>query len=499
MKKTSLFILSFGAAVGLVAFAARNSEATFFVDPPVSLQAVIPGVVEGGNINVSGVIKGGAIRGNGSGLTSLKASAITSDLLADARLTPNVALQNRLNTFVQPQRIAKNLLMTSQSATILFPAVTIGNPAGMMTMFASGTGNNNRMVIAHSPGLQNWGLQYEDGNDIFRFLGGGTSALTVDLGNARVGVATEDAGIMLAIGDADSGFEYIGGDVIEGRINGNAITYMTPDGFSSGTGGPQARLHGRETSPDRPGVLGIGNDTAISAITDSFFYRAGVEGAGRNGFVGAGVAGIDGYGVVGIAPDSLGRGVMGRATSNSGSNYGVYGESFSGTNGYGVFAAGRTGASGTKSFRIDHPADPANKYLLHYSAEGPEPLNIYSGAVLTGPDGYVTVPLPSYYEDINRDARIQLTVEDAGDDFVMAKVVRGVKDGAFVIRTSQPSVKVYWEVKAIRNDRFVQQYGAPVEKDKPAGEKGRYQHPELYGYGPEMGYRQGAAVEKKKL
>ena len=34
--------------------------------------------------------------------------------------------------------------------------------------------------------------------------------------------------------------------------------------------------------------------------------------------------------------------------------------------------------SGVKAFRIDHPLDPENKYLLHYCAEGPEPLNVYT-------------------------------------------------------------------------------------------------------------------------
>jgi hypothetical protein len=41
--------------------------------------------------------------------------------------------------------------------------------------------------------------------------------------------------------------------------------------------------------------------------------------------------------------------------------------------------------------------------------------------------------------------------------------------------------KVSWEVKAVRNDRWVRQNGAPVEPEKPAQEKGAYQRPELYG------------------
>src|SRR5207247_8062990 len=99
-----------------------------------------------------------------------------------------------------------------------------------------------------------------------------------------------------------------------------------------------------------------------------------------------------GIGVYGFAPNTSGGnfggyftsgGVSGQGahcvdTSTSGTTYGVVGETLS-ASGYGVYSIGRFAATGTKSFRIDHPFDPLNKYLLHYSAEGPEPLNIYSG------------------------------------------------------------------------------------------------------------------------
>ncbi len=43
-----------------------------------------------------------------------------------------------------------------------------------------------------------------------------------------------------------------------------------------------------------------------------------------------------------------------------------------------------------------------------------------------------------------------------------------------------PNAKVSWEVKALRNDRWVQKNGAPVEVEKSGPEKGTYQHPDLY-------------------
>ncbi|HMS57194.1 MAG TPA: hypothetical protein PKA27_17555, partial [Fimbriimonadaceae bacterium] len=190
-----------------------------------------------------------------------------------------------------------------------------------------------------------------------------------------------------------------------------------------------------------------------------------------NGVFARAQVGTSGYGLFGLANE--GYGVVG---------YGPV---------YGLFAQGSSGASGTKAFRIDHPADPLNKYLLHYSAEGPEPQNIYNGQVTTDDKGYATVTLPSYYESINKDARIQVSVVDESDsdDFVQVKIVQKVRGGQFVIRTSAPGVEVFWEVKAVRNDEFVQHHGAPVEIEKVGPEKGKYQHPDLYGAPPEMGMK----------
>lgn len=184
--------------------------------------------------------------------------------------------------------------------------------------------------------------------------------------------------------------------------------------------------------------------------------------------------------IVGEANGANGRAVAGFAGGAGGTAYGVIGQA-NATTGWSLFAFGRSGASGTKSFRIDHPLDPENKYLLHYSSEGPEPLNIYSGTIVTGKDGFAFVDLPDYFGEINRDPRVQLTVNDTSEDFVMAKVVGEVGGSGFRIRTSKPNVKVYWEVKAVRNDAFVRQYGAPVVVEKSSAERGRYQHPELYG------------------
>jgi hypothetical protein len=222
-------------------------------------------------------------------------------------------------------------------------------------------------------------------------------------------------------------------------------------------------------------------DAGVMGITTGQL-TAGVIG---KSFSGASI----GYGVIGYASNvNGGTGVLGQTASNNG--YGVVGTcGTGGQNQWGVFANGQIGATGLKPFRIDHPFDPENRYLMHYSAEGPEPQNVYNGNVRTDLRGHAWVQLPHYFSEINIEPRYQLTVVDdsASEGFVLVKVGRKIQDNRFLIMTNAPSVEVSWQVTARRNDRYVRAYGAPIELMKPAHEVGTYQRPELYGKPESMG------------
>ncbi len=194
--------------------------------------------------------------------------------------------------------------------------------------------------------------------------------------------------------------------------------------------------------------------------------------------------------MLGDSYSTFGSGVSGWALASSGPTIGVFGRTNSAdVNAYGVYSYGRMGGSGTKSFRIDHPFDPQNKYLLHYCSEGPEPLNVYAGNVTTDQNGKAWVHLPDYFGEINKEPKYSLTVIDdsEGPGFVQVKIAKKIRNNRFEIMTSAPRVEVSWRVEAVRNDRWVQKYGAPVEQDKPDHECGTYQHPELYGAPKELG------------
>ena len=144
---------------------------------------------------------------------------------------------------------------------------------------------------------------------------------------------------------------------------------------------------------------------------------------------------------------------------------------------------GRVEVSGTLakssgSFKIDHPLDPANKYLYHSFVESPDMMNVYNGNVTTDAAGTATVKLPDYFQALNRDFRYQLTVIG---QFAQAIVADEIQNNQFVIKTDKPNVKVSWQVTGIRQDAYAKAHPIVPEVEKPAAEKGSYIHPDLFG------------------
>jgi len=137
-------------------------------------------------------------------------------------------------------------------------------------------------------------------------------------------------------------------------------------------------------------------------------------------------------------------------------------------------------SSGT--FKIDHPLDPANKYLSHSFVESPDMMNIYNGNVVTDSRGVATVELPSYFEALNQDFRYQLTVIG---QFAQAIVAKEIANNRFTIQTDKPAVKDSWQVTGIRHDAYAEAHRVVVEEEKPAPERGTYLHPELFTNAPE--------------
>jgi hypothetical protein len=183
-------------------------------------------------------------------------------------------------------------------------------------------------------------------------------------------------------------------------------------------------------------------------------------------------------------------------------NYAVYAEAAGGDLDYGIYAKAPIGAGkwagyfvgdieatryiygSAKFFKIDHPLDPENKYLIHASVESPDMMNIYNGNVVTDENGQATVILPDYFEALNTDFRYQLTVIG---DFAQAIISEEISNNQFGILTDKPYIKVSWQVTGIRNDASARTRTVQVETDKPESRRGKYLDPEAFGLGEEFG------------
>jgi len=253
------------------------------------------------------------------------------------------------------------------------------------------------------------------------------------------------------------------------------------------------------------GVYGSSASTGGYGVYGSTVHNVGVFGDA------SGLSGTN-YGVRGHSDSTSGYGVYGtsvlygvRGIANATgvtTGYGVRGSSSGATTtDWGVYSTGDLGAGGTKSFNIDYPLDPENKWLRHYCSEGPEPMNAYSGVAVTNTKGEAWVDLPEYFEAINKNFRYTLTVVDDSDSdiFVQAKIARKVQNNRFKIRTNAPNVEVSWEVKAVRNDPWVKAHPPKDIVAKGGAEVGKYEHPELYGMPEQDGIESAPtpAVAKK--
>lgn len=324
---------------------------------------------------------------------------------------------------------------------------------------------------------------------------------------------------------ADSG-------VIRGVYNGTGTTLN-----SSGVMG-MSSTNIASATPLGFGVTGVGGNAGVRGVGQRNFWTAGgstactgvmgqsysdgniaygvygsseaLAGLGadiNNGVVGVATSGTEsteGHGVYAIAEGNndflsvFNLGVWARAIDGD-ENYGIYASAEGGlTANYGVYGTtdesaltnyagffngdveitGDFSVTGAKSFKIDHPLDPANKYLVHSSVESNEMMNIYNGNVTTDASGVATVQLPSYFEALNKDFRYQLTVIGT---FAQAIVSKEVSGNTFEIKTSTPNVKVSWQVTGVRNDASAQTHRMVVEKEKAANDKGKYLDSKAYG------------------
>jgi len=134
---------------------------------------------------------------------------------------------------------------------------------------------------------------------------------------------------------------------------------------------------------------------------------------------------------------------------------------------------------GAGAFKIDHPLDPANKFLTHSFVESPDMMNIYNGIAVLDSEGEALIDLPNWFEALNRDFRYQLT--SIGRPSPNLYIAQEVVGNRFKIAGGEAGGKVSWQVTGVRHDAYADAHRLVVEEYKPDEERGFYLHPELHG------------------
>jgi hypothetical protein len=201
------------------------------------------------------------------------------------------------------------------------------------------------------------------------------------------------------------------------------------------------------------------------------------------------------YGIYGKTNSASIGAIIGFSANNN--VWGIIGH----TNQYALYGAGDLFVSGnlakaSGTFKIDHPQDPANKYLIHSFVESPDMMNVYNGNIITDADGNATVNLPDYFLSLNKEFRYQLTAIGTFAQAIIAEEVNTANQ--FKIKTDKPNVKISWQVTGIRKDPYANEHRIKDVVEKTGEEKGKYIHPDLYNQPAEKGIFYKKPIEIKK-
>jgi hypothetical protein len=363
-----------------------------------------------------------------------------------------------------------------------------------------------KVLTSNSSGLATWQTPYTGDND---WTISGNDMYSGVSGNVGIGTSTPDAKLTVENGTIKA---------ISYLEDSEAFCGLATGSYSSGVYGWSSSGTGvRGESSSGDGVIGESSGGGDGVRGESSTGN-GVHGEGGASGVFGWCSG-EGVGVCGVS--SSGKGVGGSSSSNDGvygesisddgvcsvsiSGNGVHGESSSGyagrfdgdvlINGGHLSGGGsltitdelfvegnlRVGGNlykGGGSFKIDHPLDPANKFLLHSFVESPDMMNIYNGNVILDKKGRASVMLPEWFQSLNKEFRYQLTCIGG---FAPVYIAEKISGNHFKIAGGKPGMEVSWQVTGIRQDPYAVANRIVVEEDKPVYARGYYLHPEVYG------------------
>jgi hypothetical protein len=429
-----------------------------------------------------------AVGGAGVGLrastTSSNATgAVWGDALASSGISPGVrghsastsgtgVVGNVTATTGNTVGTAGNSFSSSGTGVFGNALATSGSTVGILGQVSSS--NGTALVGINGAGGKVLSGQSR-GTEVFSVLGTGTVQIGSPRINGMLNIASNSASLpsLSTTGfnapdgsnaNGTDGIHAAGGnaDPTGGRFGGTGMVVAGGSAdWPAGTGGTGLVSFGGNGS----GADGIGSPGGV------FVGGYGEDFGGAGATFTGGSCSVDGIHCA-ADPDGI-------DSTTTTRNIGGYAGNFAGD-------INVTGAifAGTKDFKIDHPLDPANKYLLHASVESSEMKNIYDGVVDLDGNGEAVVQLPDWFEAVNRDFRYQLTCIGG---FAPVYIAQKIQNHSFRIAGGTAGLEISWQVTGVRHDAYAKANPLIVEQEKKARERGYYIHPELYGAPEEKG------------
>ncbi len=366
--------------------------------------------------------------------------------------------------------------------------------ANSITMFTTAC-NIESSVITQSSGNIGIGtttpqafLHIQEGN--IRLGRGGSYPAIIDQSGGSIFTITNGVGQKLA-------FDY-NGNMGLGTTSPLARVHIQDGSLRLGRGGSYGLILdqslgsiftitngvGKQLAFDYNGNLGIGTATPAAKLDVKGNINIVSSASGTTALqVQATDVASSNTAVSGLANGLDGSGVVGQA-NNGPTASGVWGLSSSGFAGLfsGNLSVSGTISAGVKDFKIDHPIDPANKFLYHASVESSQMKTIYDGTATLDSKGEAMVQMPSWIEALNGEFHYQLTCVGG---FAPIYSAQKIQNNTFKIAGGTPGLEVDWQVTGVRHDAYAQAHPLKVEVEKPENQRGYYLHPELFGQSPE--------------
>jgi hypothetical protein len=474
-----------------------------------SLPYTAVSIVDFANSGLASIVHDGTLAGNGTSATPLAVVAGSVAVATDA----TTLIGN--GTTGMPLGVKAGSLPISTDATTLTgngtTALPLGVKAGSLPIATDATTLTGNGTTGMPLGVKAGSLPIaHDGT----MTGNGTTGTPLSVKGGSVAVATDGTTLAgngttatpLAV---KAGSLPIATDAATLTGNGTTATPLAVKAGSLPVATDGTTLTGNGTSATPLGVAAggvaiahdgtmTGNGTTGSPLGIALPLDLEIPGDFITGVkihsLGNGGAGMDVTGGAGTFPQVGGAAVTATGGAADGGNSG--GDAIDAIAGHGGFGDGFAGlfegavaihgplviegnvTKSSGSFKIDHPLDPANKYLYHSFVESPDMMNIYNGNARLDSNGEAVVELPAWFGALNKDFRYLLT--PIGAPAPGLYIAEQVAENHFKIAGGASGMMVSWQVTGIRQDAWANAHRIPVEELKADPERGHYIHPELF-------------------